>query len=188
VRVARLTACTRVFCRVRILSRSPFGLLSWDNAWLYDWCDRLDYVITYDSLCSYTGSSSIMIRNQLISLVLLTSFLCIYPFTCTPSWLVLISFLRALFKVDFVIVLARLSFLLIYWISVISFRLYNCQSAIISIIRRFFCVVPSLTKHLYSEYKSVQTTIRVCENRSCLVIILIIVLIIIAISTPLIML
>jgi hypothetical protein len=53
-----------------------------------------------------------------------------------------------------------------------------------SIIRRFSSVVLSLTKHLYSKYKSVQTTIGVCENLSCLLIILIIVLIIIAISTP----
>jgi hypothetical protein len=54
----------------------------------------------------------------------------------------------------------------------------------ILIIRRFLFVVLSLTKHLSSEYKSVQTTIRVCENLSCLLIILIIVLITIAILTP----
>jgi hypothetical protein len=53
-----------------------------------------------------------------------------------------------------------------------------------SIIRRFSFVVLSLTKHLYSKYKSVQTTIRVCENPSCLLIILIIVLIAMAILTP----
>jgi hypothetical protein len=51
------------------------------------------------------------------------------------------------------------------------------------IIRRFSSVIPSLTKHLYSKYKSVQTTIEVCENPSCLLIILIIVLIAIAILT-----
>jgi hypothetical protein len=183
VRVARLTAYTRVSCRVGILSRSSFGSPSWDNAWLHNWCDHLNHMITYDSLCSYTGSFFIIIRNQLTSSVLLTSFLCTYPFTRTLSWLVLISFLRALFKVDFVIVLTGLSFLLIYWISMISLRLYNCRSAIISIIRRFSCVIPSLTKHLYNEYKSVQTTIRVCGNPSCLVIILIVVLIAIAILT-----
>jgi hypothetical protein len=98
---------------------------------------------------------------------------------------VLISFSRALFRVDFVIVSARLSFLLIYQISVISLRSYNCWSAMISIIRRFSYVVPSLTKHLYNKYKSVQTTIGVCENPSCLVIILIVMLITMAISTPL---
>jgi hypothetical protein len=139
---------------------------------------------SHNSLCSHTGSSFIVIRNQLTSLVLSTSFLCTYPSTCTPSWLVLISFSKALFKVDFVIASAGLSFLSIYRISVISLRSYNCQSAIILIIRRFSCVIPSLTKHLYNKYKSVQTTIRVCENPSCLVIILIIVLIVIAISTP----
>jgi hypothetical protein len=166
------------FCCVPLFD-SP----SWDNAWSHDWCDRLNHVITYDSLCSYISSSFIVIRNQLTSLVLLTSFFCTYPSTCTPSWLVLISFLRALFKINFVIASARLSFLLIYRISVIFFCLYNCQSAIISIIKRFSCVVLSLTKHLYSEYKSVQTTIRVYKNPSCLVIILIIVLITIAILT-----
>jgi hypothetical protein len=100
----------------------------------------------------------------------------------------LISFLKALFKVDFVIVSAGLSFLLIYRIFVIFLRSYNCQSAIISIIRRFFCVLPSLTKYSYNKYKSVQTTIRVCKNPSCLVIILIVVLIAIAILTLLTML
>jgi hypothetical protein len=69
---------------------------------------------SHNSLCSLTSSSFIVIRNQLTSLVLLTFFLCTYPFTCTLSWLVLISFLRALFKVDFVIVLTKLFFLLIY--------------------------------------------------------------------------
>jgi hypothetical protein len=77
-----------------------------------------------------------------------------------------------------------LSFLLIHRISVISLRSYDCRSAIILIIRRFSCVVPSLTKHSYNKYKSVQTTIRVCGNPSCLVIILIVVLIVMAISTP----
>jgi hypothetical protein len=99
--------------------------------------------------------------------------------------LVLISFLRALFGVDFVIASAGLSFLSIYRISVISLRLYDCRSAMISIIRRFSCVVPSLTKHSYNEYESVQTTIGVCGNPSCSVIILIVVLIAMAISTPL---
>jgi hypothetical protein len=139
---------------------------------------------SHNSLCSYTGSSSIVIRNQSTSLVLSTSFLCTYPSTRTPSWLVSISFSRALFKVDFVIISARLSFLSIYQISMISLRLYDCQSAIILIIKRFSCVVPSLTKHSYNKYKLVQTTIKVCGNPSCLVIILIIVLIAIAISTP----
>jgi hypothetical protein len=118
------------------------------------------------------------------SLVLLTSFLCTYPFTYMLSWLKSMNFLRALFRVDFVIALAGLSLLLIYRISVISFCLYDWQSVIISIIRRFFSVILSLTKHLYNEYKSVQTTIGVCENPSCLLIILIIVLITIVISTP----
>jgi hypothetical protein len=53
-----------------------------------------------------------------------------------------------------------------------------------SIIRRFSSVVLSLTKHLYSEYKSVQTTIGVYKNPSYLLIILIIILIAIAILTP----
>jgi hypothetical protein len=52
-----------------------------------------------------------------------------------------------------------------------------------SIIRRFSFIVLSLTKHLYNKYKLVQTTIGVCENFSCLLIILIIILIVIAIST-----
>jgi hypothetical protein len=50
-----------------------------------------------------------------------------------------------------------------------------------SIIKRFSSVVLSLTKHLYSEYKLVQTIIGVYRNLSYLLIILIIILIIIAI-------
>jgi hypothetical protein len=51
------------------------------------------------------------------------------------------------------------------------------------IIRRFSFVILSLTKHSYNKYKSVQTTIKVYENPSCLLIILIIVLITITILT-----
>jgi hypothetical protein len=51
VRVARLTTCTRVFCRVRILSRSPFLVhLAKTMLWPHDWGDRPDHVITHDSL------------------------------------------------------------------------------------------------------------------------------------------
>jgi hypothetical protein len=81
---------------------------------------------SHNSLCSYTDSSSIIIRNQSTSSVLLTSFFYTYPSTRMPSWLVLISFLKALFRVDFVIVLTRLSFLLIHRISVIFLCSYNC--------------------------------------------------------------
>src|ERR1700704_5803593 len=77
---------------------------------------------SHDSLCSHTGSSSIVIRNQSTSSVLSTSFLCTHPSTRTPSWLVLISFSRALFGVDFVIASAGLSFPSIHRISVISLR------------------------------------------------------------------
>jgi hypothetical protein len=132
---------------------------------------------------SYTNSSSVIIRDHWTSLVLSTPFLCTYPFTCMLSWLKLINFLRALFRVDFVIVLAGLSFLSIYRISVIFLCLYNWQSAIMSIIRRFSSVILSLIKHLYNKYKSVQTTIKVYRNLSCLLIILIIVLIAIVILT-----
>ena len=88
-------------------------------------------------------------------------FLCTYPSTCTCSMLLSKNFSSVLFSANLVIALARLSFLSIYQILVISLCLYDCQSAMISIMRRFSFVVPSFTKHLYNEYKSVQRTIRV---------------------------
>ena len=116
---------------------------------------------------------------------LLISFLCTYPFTYILSWLKSTNSSRALLGVDFVIALIELSFLLIYWISIISLHLYNWRSAIILIIKRFSLIVLSLTKHLYNEYELVQIIIGVYKNLNYLVIILIVVLIAIAILTPL---
>jgi hypothetical protein len=79
----------------------------------------------------------------------------IYSSTCIVSWLELISLSRTLLKLAFIIVSAKLFFLLIYRISVIFLCLYNWQSTIILIIRYFFLVVPSLTRYLYSKYKLV---------------------------------
>jgi hypothetical protein len=52
-----------------------------------------------------------------------------------------------------------------------------------SIIRRFLFVVPSLTRHLYSKYKSVHTTSRIKSRPRRSVIILSVVKIVIAMST-----
>ncbi|KAF1978696.1 hypothetical protein BU23DRAFT_449945 [Bimuria novae-zelandiae CBS 107.79] len=57
-----------------------------------------------------------------------------------------------------------------------------------SIIRRFSFVVPSLTRHLYSEYKSVHTTSGIDGRPRRSVIILSIIKIATAILTPLTML
>jgi hypothetical protein len=54
----------------------------------------------------------------------------------------------------------------------------------ISIIKRFSFVVPSLTKHSYSKYKSVQIIIRITSRLSCSVIIFSIEPIANIISTP----
>ena len=91
----------------------------------------------------------------------------------------------ALLGLAFVIASARLSCLLIYLISYNLQRLYNQQIAMISIVRRFSLVVPSLTRHLQSKYKSIQTIIRMVSSLSQSVIILRVVLIAKAISAPL---
>ena len=108
----------------------------------------------------------------------------IYLLTYITIWFMLINFSKALFSVPFIIISAGLSCLLIHYISISLYLLYNCQIAIISIISRFSLVVPSLTIHLYSKYKSVYIMISGDRNPSWSVIILIVVLIVIAISTP----
>ena len=77
-----------------------------------------------------------------------------------------INLSRALFSVPFVIISAGLSCLLIYHISISLYHLYNYQIAIILIISRFSLVVPSLIRHLYSEYKSVYIMISSDRNPS----------------------
>jgi len=57
----------------------------------------------------------------------------------------------------FVSASAGLVFPVIYFTSVISLRSYNCLKQSTSIIRRFSCVVPSLTRHSYSDFESVQS-------------------------------
>ena len=84
----------------------------------------------------------------------------------------------------FVIASVRLLVLLIYWISVNSYRLYNSRITIISIIRRFSLVVLSLIIYLYSESKSVYTTVSKLLILSWRVTILIVVEREISISTP----
>ena len=107
-----------------------------------------------------------------------------YPLTYITIWFMLINFSKALFSVPFVIILAGLSCLLIHYIFISLCLLYNYQIAIISIISRFYLVVLSLTRHLYSKYKSIYIIISSDRNLSWLVIILIVILIAIAISTP----
>ena len=68
---------------------------------------------------------------------------------------------RAILLACLVIALAGFESLVIYIISVISRLSYNCQIAIILIIRHFLCVVPSFTKHLYSENELIQMVIGV---------------------------
>jgi hypothetical protein len=71
-----------------------------------------------------------------------------------------ISRLRAFedLEFDFVIAFTRFDLPLIHFTSTISLCLYACRRHIISIIRRFSCVIPNLTKHLYNNFESVQRT------------------------------
>src|ERR1700721_1804074 len=74
---------------------------------------------------------------------------------------VLIICVRAVLLVCFVIASAGFDSLVIYIISVSSCLSYDCQMAMILIIRRFSYVVPNFTKHLYSKNESMQIVIRV---------------------------
>jgi hypothetical protein len=71
-----------------------------------------------------------------------------------------ISRLRAFkdLEFDFVIASAGFDSPLIHLTFAISLRLYAWQRHIISIMRRFSCVVPNLTKHSYNNLESVQRT------------------------------
>jgi len=62
------------------------------------------------------------------------------------------------FVFDFVIAFARFESPLIHLTSIIFLRLYTYRRHIISIINRFSCVVPNLTKHLYSNLEFIQRT------------------------------
>ena len=74
-----------------------------------------------------------------------------HPSIQTLRQLVFKNFSNALLGLDLVIVSTGLSQLLIQRISSSFLRLYNQRRAIILIIRRFFLVVPSLTRHSQSE-------------------------------------
>ena len=82
------------------------------------------------------------------------------------------------FRFNFIIALVGLSYLLIYLISNSSRRSYIYRRAIISIIRRFSFIKPSLTRYSYSKYKSVYTIIRIGDRFSYLVTFLSIVVIV----------
>jgi len=94
-------------------------------------------------------------------------YLLTYPSTRTRIWLVETKVSSTLLGKAFVIVSAGLSRLLTYRISYSSRRSYNCRRAIMSIINRFSFVIPSLTRHLYKEYKSVYTIIGTASSSSC---------------------
>ena len=53
---------------------------------------------------------------------------------------------------------------LIHLISAIFFLLYNCRKHIKSTISCFSYIVPSLTKQLYKDFKSVQRVISSCSS------------------------
>ena len=76
--------------------------------------------------------------------------------TCSLIIFVLIRSFSAWQGFNFVIAFARLLPLLIYLIFAISLLLYNYCRYIKLTISCFFYVVPSLTKQLYRDFKSVQ--------------------------------
>jgi hypothetical protein len=62
------------------------------------------------------------------------------------------------FDFDFVIASARFDLPLIHLTSATSLRSYAWRRHIMSIIRRFSCVVPSFTRQLYNNFESVHRT------------------------------
>ena len=89
-----------------------------------------------------------------------------------------------LFGVDFVMASAGLLSPAIYRTSESSRRSYDYRIIIISIIRRFSRVIPSLIIYSYNEKKSVQTIVGIAGKSSYLIIKASVVAINIPISTP----
>ena len=78
--------------------------------------------------------------------------------TSNCSVFVLMRVLRAFEAFDFVIAFAGFDLPLIHLTSATSLRSYAWRRHIISIIRRFSCIVPNLTKHSYNDFEFVQRT------------------------------
>ena len=96
---------------------------------------------------------------------------CTKPSTRIVSVLLLIKRCKDLFGIAFIIISAGLLSPWIYLTSVISRRSQNCRNTIISIIRRFFLVVPSFTRHSQRDLESVQTIRRRTGRPSYIIII-----------------
>ena len=82
-----------------------------------------------------------------------------YLVTCSLTIFVSIRSFNAWYGFNFIIVSVKLLPPLIYLISAISLLLYNYYRHIRSIISCFSYVVPSLTRQLYRDFKSVQRVI-----------------------------
>ena len=91
-----------------------------------------------------------------LMLVMPLSSLSTQPSISNSSLLVSMSFHSALHGLSFVIASAGFLSPRIQRISDISLRSYDCRRHIKSTISRFSCIVPSLTRHSYSDFESMQ--------------------------------
>ena len=142
-------------------SKTPFPLTAYK---LPNWAQR----VRNPTICPYMLLLSIPYTIYISPshlYVLPTPIICPYPrsthsSTSNYNMFVSISRLRAFedFVFDFVIASARFKSPLIHLTSTISLHSYTCQRHIMSIISRFSCVIPNLTKHLYSDLESIQRT------------------------------
>ena len=104
-----------------------------------------------------------------------------YSITSSLILLVLSSYFNTLeTPFPFVIALAGLVSPVIHFTSAISLRLYNYRKYSTLIMRRFSCIVLSLTRQLYSDFELVQVT----SGKLILSILLIVALIAPIISKP----
>ena len=80
-----------------------------------------------------------------------------HPIACRLIQFILMSYIKAIKGLSFIIESVGLAFLLIYLTSIIYFYLQAYQRHIISIIRRFSWVVSSCIRQLYKDFESVQS-------------------------------
>ena len=105
------------------------------------------YLLPYKALVPrFRPSSSFALRSTHSEVVRLTLFVSINVF-------------KAVMALVFVMESAGLLSSFIHLTSVIFRRSYDWRRLMISIISRFLLVVPSLTRHLYNDFESVQMTI-----------------------------
>ena len=110
-----------------------------------------------NSIKSFNTDKNRKMKLYIITLVryLFDNVLLIYPFRSSFMRLISISLYNTSHLLSLIITLTRFLSPLIYRISIISRRLYDYLKHRISIINYFSCIISSLIRYSYRDYKSI---------------------------------